>query len=281
MPLTSQIRIWSQQLLKAVSSIVFNVINFLPQLLVAILSLIVGWVAAKILQRISYLLLNLFKLDEAVGVTSENKETAYLKPPSELISLTVFWFIFFYFGIAPAADVIGLPMVRTKVNQIVTFLPSALAVVFILGATYLIANLFRQLISSLLKPAGLSLSLVLGWVGWLATAIFGLITAVVSLNIEPTLLRQISGFILGVSFIGLTLGLGLGLREHLAAAAISLQLRMRLTKGDTVKLEQYAGTVENLTLETVDLKTDEGVVSVPNKLFIEKAFIKKAAKKAA
>lgn len=281
MPLTSLIRIWSQQLLKAVSSVVFNIINFLPQFLVAILSLIVGWIAAKILQRISYLLLNLFRLDEAVGITSENKETPYLKPPSELISLTVFWFIFFYFGIAPAADVVGLPIVRTKVNQIVAFIPTALTVVFILGATYLIANLLRQLISSLLMPAGLSLSLALGWVGWLATAVFGITAAVVSLNVEPTLLRQIAGFILGVSFIGLTLGLGLGLREHLAAAAISLQLRTRLAKGDEVKLEKFDGTVENLTLETVDLKTAEGVISVPNKLFIEKAFIKKAVKKAA
>jgi small-conductance mechanosensitive channel len=281
MPLTSQIRIWSQELLKALSSVVFSIINFLPQLLVAILSLIVGWIAAKILQRLSYLLLNLFKLDEAIGITSQDKETAYLKPPSELISLTVFWFIFFYFGIAPAADVVGLPLVRAKVNQIVTYLPTALAVIFILGAAYLIANLFRQLISSLLKPAGLSFSTALGWIGWLATVIFGIITAVASLNIEPLLVRQVAGFILGVSFIGLTLGLGLGLREHLAAAAVSLQLRTRLTKGDAVKLEQFDGTVENLTLETVDLKTSEGVVSVPNKLFIEKAFLKKAAKKAA
>lgn len=281
MPLTSQIRVWSQDLLQLLTAIIFNLINFLPQLLVAILSLIVGWVAAKIVQRLVFLVLNLFKINEAVGLTQESEQTAYLKPPAELISLIAFWFIFFYFGLAPAVDVVGLPFVRTTVNQIISFLPLAIGLVFVLAATYMVANLLRQLISSLLFPAGLSLSLSLGWLGWLATAVFGIIVALNTLKVDPVLLRNVAGFILGVTFTALALGLSIGLREHLAALAISLQLRTRLTKGDEVKVEQFDGTVEKLTLETVDIKTREGVVSVPNKLFVEKAFLKKAAKKAA
>jgi small-conductance mechanosensitive channel len=162
------------------------------------------------------------------------------------------------------------------VLEIIAFIPPVLGALLIVVAAYFIAVLLRETISSTLATTNINFGSAVGWIGFVTVVVFGIGVALNLLNVG-------SSFIIGtIAVVGVTIGLalaigfGIGARDVFGAIAAGRDLKDRLVEGDEVVIDEYEGTIERLGLDTVDLRTPAGLVSIPNNLFIEKAVVKKA-----
>ncbi len=281
MAIVAAIRQWGEMLLAELAIVAGDVIRFIPDLIAAALALVFAWIAGKILERLTILGLERIKFDEMLArgpVDFSSLESVEAKaPPTRIISILVFWAVFFFLGLAPAADILGLAPARIWIERIIDFVPVVFGALLVLAAATFIAVLTRELIVSILTTSNLPYGRELSWLGHALIVIFGAGLALQVLRVTTPIITAGLAIIGGTVGLALAIGFGVGARDVFGAIAAGRELRDRLSEGEEVTVEGYTGKVERLGLDAVQLRTAQGFVSIPNHLFIQKAVMKKAS----
>ena len=121
--------------------------SLLPQLLGAIIILIIGYIVAKILQAVVGRVLKSVGFDgwmEKGGIKQffDRAQTSYT--PATVIGRLVFWFVFII-ALTMAADALGIPQVSEVLGQLIAaFILSIIAAILILILAALLANLVSR-----------------------------------------------------------------------------------------------------------------------------------------
>ena len=121
--------------------------SLLPQLLGAIIILIIGYIVAKILQAVVGRVLKSVGFDgwmEKGGIKQffDRAQTSYT--PATVIGRFVFWFVFII-ALTMAADALGIPQVSEVLGQLIAaFILSIIAAILILILAALLANLVSR-----------------------------------------------------------------------------------------------------------------------------------------
>ena len=280
MAITAAIRQWSQILLTELAVVIGEIIRFIPGFVVAVLAVVVAWIAGRILERLTVLVLEGIKFDEMLArgpVDFTSLEVAEAKaPPTRIIAALVSWATFFFLGLAPAADILGLTVARVLVERIIDFVPTVLAALLVMGAAILIGVLLRELIRSVLATSNLPFGRESGWVAYALVVMFGLGLALQVLHISTSVSTAILGAVGATVGLAVAIGFGVGTRGVFGAVAAGRELRDRFSEGDEVMVENYTGTVERFGLDAVQLRTPQGLVSIPNYIFMHKIVVKKS-----
>ena len=123
--------------------------SFLPQLLAALVILILGYIVAKILARLVARVLNRVGFDRVLhGSPGGSTIERVLRRPSDLLGTLTFWAVFLA-AIAIAVDVLGIPAVSNAVAAVWAYLPNVLAAVLI----FLVAGALAAAISTFARRA--------------------------------------------------------------------------------------------------------------------------------
>ena len=281
MAIVTAVRHWSQALLAQWTIVITAIIRFIPPLIVAVLAVVIAWIAGKILERLVVFILEAAKFDELLArgpVNHKALEAAGADgSAARMISILVFWATFFFMGLAPAADVLNLSLARLLIERLIDFVPVVLAALLTLAAAVFIAGLIREAVRSVLATANLPFGRELGWSAYVVIAASGLGLSLRVLRVSTPMLTAVITATAATVGLALALGFGLGAREVLGAIATGRELKNRLTEGDEVTIDRYTGVIERLGLDAVDLRTSDGLVSIPNSLFIQKVVARKTS----
>lgn len=186
--------------------------NFLPTLILAIILLFAGFIAAWILEVITKKILRAIYLEEIVTKIGLKKlfEKAGLKITfTRLLSGVVYWFILIVF-LAAVVNVLQLKQISDFLNKLIAYLPNVIAAVVILIIGILIANLLSNIVRNAGKSANLrSTDFLSGLTKWVIF-VFALISALVQLKIATNLLTTLFTGIIAMLAIAGGLAFGLG-----------------------------------------------------------------------
>lgn len=210
---------WGQILSESFSRLWTGVVMFIPNLVVALVILIIGWaIGAAISKAISHFM-KMIKFDEALrraGFEEFVKKAGLNLNSGNFIGGLVKYFIIVVFLIA-SFDVLGLNQVTSFLQQIVLgYLPQLIIAVLILLVGGVVGDVLSRIVSASAKSAGLSsaglASTVAKWAVW----IFAVLVALSQMGIAGAFIQTLfTGFVVAVS---LALGLAFGLGGQDAAA---------------------------------------------------------------
>lgn len=136
-----------------------TVINFIPNLLGALIFLGIAWLVASVVKLVTTRGLRAARLDERL----DHRPPGTTQPPNQLslsdtIGNALYWFIFLLFLI-PILDTLGLEQalqpIRNLVDRILSALPSILAAILIAAAGWLLATVVRRIVTNLLASTGI------------------------------------------------------------------------------------------------------------------------------
>ncbi len=132
----------NETLVQPLQNALSTFLSFLPQLVGAIVILIIGYIVAKILQAVVGRVLQGIGFDgwmEKGGIKQffDRAQTNYT--PATVIGMLVFWFVFII-ALTMAADALGIPQVSAVLGQLIAFIPSIIAAILILILAALLAN---------------------------------------------------------------------------------------------------------------------------------------------
>lgn len=184
-------------------------LTYIPQLIGAIVILIVGYIIAKILQAVVSRLLRAVGFDnwmERGGVKQFFDRADTNQTPAGILGLLVFWFIFII-AITMAADALGIQQISGFLNQLIAYIPSILAAVLIL----LLAGLLANFVSGVIR--GATGSNLLASVAQYAIIIYAVFAAITELGIAVELTAPTFLIVLGGVALAAGIAFGIGGRE--------------------------------------------------------------------
>ena len=184
-------------------------LSYVPQLVGAIVILIIGYVVAKILQAVVGRVLRGVGFEnwmERGGIRQFFDRAQTNQTPTSIIGKLVFWFVFII-ALTMAADALGIPQVSAVLGQLVAYIPSIIAAILILILAALLANFVSGIVR------GATGSDILASVARYAIIVYAVFAAVTELGIAVSLTAPTFLILLGAVSLALALAFGLGGRE--------------------------------------------------------------------
>jgi small-conductance mechanosensitive channel len=203
---------WAEVVTSSLQTLWNGFIEFLPNLLGAIVIFIIGWVVAVLLGKLAAQVIRALRIDQILEKMGFKKslERANMKLDSgKFVGELVKWFFIVVFLMA-ATDILGLPQVTEFLKRVLLYIPQLIVAVLILLAAVLIANFLQKLVKASVEAAGLKSANFLASVTKWSILIFAVLAALLQLGIVPALIQTLfTGFVaaLTISF-GLAFGLG-------------------------------------------------------------------------
>lgn len=191
-------------------------VNYLPQLLGAIVVLVVGYIIAKILNKIITKVLQKLRFDQRLESNQGGKYAEKISPdgkPSRLVGGVVFWVIML-FVISAAISTLDIPALTGFMNAVLDYLPNVLAALLIFIVAGVIAGAVGGLAHRMMGDTPTGRIVRTGAPALImAIALFMILT---QLRIAPVIVIVTYIALIGALAVAAALAFGLGGRDAAA-----------------------------------------------------------------
>ena len=182
---------------------------FIPQLLGAIVILVVGYIVAKILQAVVSRVLKAVGFDgwmERGGIKQFFERAQTRETPATVLGKLVFWFVFII-TITMAADALGIQQVSQVLAQLIAYIPSIIAAILILILAALLANFLSGIVR------GATDNDILANIARYAIIVYAVFAALTELGIAVQLTAPTFLIVLGAVALAAAIAFGWGGRD--------------------------------------------------------------------
>jgi small-conductance mechanosensitive channel len=183
-----------------------NFFGFIPQLLGAIVILIVGYIVARILQSLVARVLQAISFDgwmERGGIKQFFDRAQTRETPATVLGRLVFWLVFII-AITMATDALGIRQVSEVLGQLIAYIPSIIAAILILVLAALLANFLAGVVR------GATGSDLLSNIARYAIIVYAVFAAITELGIAVQLTAPTFLIILGAVALAAAIAFGFG-----------------------------------------------------------------------
>jgi small-conductance mechanosensitive channel len=200
-------------MLQPIQDALLNVLNtflsYIPQIIGALVILLVGFLVAKLLQAVVRRVLQGIGFDqwmERGGIKQFFDQAQTKETPATVLGKLVFWFVFII-AIVMAADALGISQVSAVLAQLVAYIPSIIAAILILILAALLANFLSSVVR------GATGSDILANIARYAIIVYAVFAAITELGIAVELTAPTFLIVLGGVVLAAALAFGIGSRE--------------------------------------------------------------------
>ena len=267
-----QLDTWTQSLVGAMSALWQKIAAFIPNLIGALVVVVVGFVVARLLDALLSKLLAKLGLDRLMQGTGLNKMMARVGikvPVSTLIGRIIYWFVLLVFLVS-ALESLGLERISATLDTLALYVPKVFAAALVLVAGILLAQLLNSGVSGAAEGVGIDYAGALGRLSQGLVIIISVSVAIGQLEIKAELLNYVIAIILLSIGIAVALAIGFGCRGIAAQIIAGIYVRELYELGQTVAIDGVEGTIEEIgTVKTI-LQTPAGeLVYLANRVLLE------------
>lgn len=192
--------------------------RFIPQLLVAVVLLFIGWLLAKLARTGIMRLLSLLKFDR---VTERSGLEAFLKQAdldvsvSSILGNLIYWLIILVM-IVTVANSLGLHMVADLFNKVVLYIPNVIVAILVLVFGTILARFINRIVFAWLNNVGFTGALTVSTFSEYAMMVFVFFVALEQLQIASELITAAFTIAFGAVGLAFAIAFGLGAKDWAA-----------------------------------------------------------------
>ncbi len=204
---------WADVLNQSFQSLFYGLVAFIPNLIVAILIFIVGWLVGVGLGRVVKQIVDAIRVDHALRSTGLERvlsRAGFKLSSGAFLGFLVEWFFIIVFLVA-ALDVLHLTTVNLFISEVVLgYLPQVIVAVLILFVAAVVAEAAERVVVGSARAASLVSAGFIGKVTRYAIWIFAILAALAQLNVATAFVQTLfTGVVIAISLaVGLAFGLG-------------------------------------------------------------------------
>lgn len=204
---------WADVLTQSFQGLFAGLVYFVPNLLGAILILIIGWVVGAGLGRVVSQIVAAAKVDQALrsaGVEKFVQRAGFRLNAGAFLGFLVKWFFIIMFLVA-SLQLLGLTEVTIFLRTVVLgYLPQVIVAVLILLVAAVVAEASQKVIAGSATGAGLRSGNLLGTIARFAIWIFAILAALDHLQVASDFIQPLfTGLVVALALaFGLAFGLG-------------------------------------------------------------------------
>jgi small-conductance mechanosensitive channel len=252
--------------------------EFAPRLLGAGLVLVLTFLVARFVQRLGARSLRRIGLDGLLartGAASTLQQVGFGRSPSFVFGYVLFWGVLLA-GVAAALSILGLASLQRNIDLMVALAGKAVVAVLILAGGLAAAGWLSNLAARQADGAGLRGGDLFRRAIFAVVLAVAVLLAAAQVGIEISVLVLLAAVLFGTTGIVAALALGLGLAPlsgNIAAGRYVQGNGIRV--GDEISVNGVQGTVEELGLASVTLKSEDGRIHyIPNRILLEEVVSK-------
>jgi small-conductance mechanosensitive channel len=184
-------------------------LSYIPQLIGAIIVLVIGYVIARALQAVVGRVLQGIGFDgwmERGGIKQFFDRAETNETPATILGKLVFWFVFII-ALTMAADALGIPQVSAVLAQLIAYIPSIIAAILILILAALLSNFLAGIVR------GATGSDMLASIARYTIIVYAVFAALTQLGIAVQLTANTFLILLGAVALAAAIAFGIGGRE--------------------------------------------------------------------
>jgi small-conductance mechanosensitive channel len=262
----------TQGLVGAMAAVWAKVAVFIPNLIVAMVLVLLGFVLAKLLDTLLSKVLAKIGLDRLMAGTGLTKLLARVGiqvPVSTLIGKIIYWFVLLVFLVS-AVDQLGLERVSATLDVLALYVPKVFGAALILLAGVLAAQLLSGLVRGAAEGVGLEYANGLGRVAQWLIIVISLSVAIGQLEVKTELLNNVIAIVLISVGAAAALALGLGSRQIAGQILAGIYVRELYEVGQQIQVGEVEGQIEEIgTVKTTVLTESGELVSLANRVLLE------------
>ena len=204
---------WANVLSLSFQNLFYGVVGFIPNLVIAIIIFVVGWLVGVGLGRVVKQVIDALRVDHALrstGIERLLSRAGFELSSGRFLGFLVEWFFIIVFLVA-SLDVLGLRTVNVFIVEVVLgYLPQVIVAVLILLVAAVVAEAAERVVVGSAKAATLHAAGFLGKVTRYAIWVFAILAALAQLNVATAFIQTLfTGVVIAVSLgVGLAFGLG-------------------------------------------------------------------------
>lgn len=186
--------------------------EYIPAVLGALVILIIGWIIAKIIQKLARKFLDLIRFEkfaEKAGISEALSKGNIKNNATQLLSALVYWFIMILV-LVMVVNALGLTVASQLLDGLLGYIPNVIAAVFVLVLGLFLANLVSGIVRTAASNAKLPKPEVLAGLSQWAIVIFAVTASLRQLGIAPFLVSTTFYILFGGICLALSLAFGLG-----------------------------------------------------------------------
>lgn len=252
--------------------------GFTPRLVGAGLVLVVAFLVARLLQRLGARFLQRIRLDtlfESTGAAASLQRVGFGRRPSFVVGYVLFWGVLLA-GVAAALSILGLASLQRNMDVIVALAWKAVVAALILAGGLAAAGWLSNLASTRSESAGLRGGDLFGRAVFAFVLALAVLLAAAQLGIKISILVLLTAILFGTVGVVAALALGLGLVPLSGNIAAGRYVQGNgIREGDEISVNGLEGTVEELGLASVTLRSEDGRIHhIPNRILLEEVVSK-------
>ncbi|HVM58736.1 MAG TPA: hypothetical protein VMT80_00145 [Candidatus Paceibacterota bacterium] len=204
---------WAEVLNQSFQNLFYGLVAFIPNLIVAIIIFLVGWLIGAGLGRVVAQVVSSLRVDQALRAAGAERvlsRAGFGLSSGKFLGFLVEWFFIIVFLVA-ALDVLHLTAVNAFISEVVLgYLPQVIVAVLILLVAAVVAQAAERVVAASAKAAQIRSAGFLGKVARYAIWVFAVLAALDQLQVATAFVQTLfTGIVIAFSLaVGLAFGLG-------------------------------------------------------------------------
>lgn len=257
--------------LKSLTNIWLEITNIFPNIIGALIVLIIGWLITKLLVKIIKKVLKLaqaHKLDEKINEIEiiEGKQLNFntIKVVSKVVK-----YLMYIVLLVTASDIMGLDIITQQISDLISYLPSLFAALIIFIVGLLFANFVKNGLKSLFESMDLSGGKMISQVVFFLMLTFISITALNQAGIDTEIISNNINMIIAAFLLAFAIAFGFGAREVVGKLLKTFYARKTYEAGQKITFNNENYTIDEVKSISVILKNTKGRLIVPIEDLVE------------
>ncbi|MBZ0269045.1 mechanosensitive ion channel [bacterium] len=253
------------------------VADFIPRLVTGIVVFLLGWILAKVLERILRTTFLRLKIDaglDRIGITSMFRSLGVRGSLSESTSRLVYYLVLILF-VQSAATAVGLDSIAHAITAFFAYLPSLVAAALLMLFGNVVAQFAGKAVSRSAGDSGVDYAPALGRLVTGSVLFIVAIMAITQLGIDTAMVRTVVIISLSGLAAGLALSFGFGSRDSTRNLMAGFYARKSFRVGDEIRIGEIEGRLSAISATRALVETEDGrIVSVPNRRLAEEPVVR-------
>src|SRR5277367_2933351 len=259
-----------KKLLEAFAGLGKSVVTALPKVAVGILLVILGLVAAKLVEVVLRAVLVRIRFDTLIGKAGVDKTLGRigLRQPLTLFLPKLAYFLVIIVLAQTASDALGLLAISNAIAAFFSYLPNIIAALLLLILGTTVGQFAGQMVTQAAESSGIDSAPALGK---LVSALIVFIVAMMAigqLKIDTEMVRIVTSFFLGAGALAFGLAFGLGTREIVRNIVSGFYTRKILAVGQNLEIAGQAGVLTAITSTHTVLNNQGQDILIANATFL-------------
>jgi hypothetical protein len=250
-----------------------EITGILPEIIAAIVVMLVGWVLAKVFRALTLRSAGLLNRGlGSLGTRLGTRVGGLREATMRIIGGIVYWLVILFF-IAAATNILGLTMFAGWLDRIVAYLPNIFSGVFIISAGVILSNIARDSIEATFSSLEETQRTYLARAAQFATLSLLAIVGFDQLGVDVTVITTVVAIVVGCLLGGLSIAFSLGARTFVSNLIGAHYLNADCRPGERIRIAGNEGVIVSISAVAVVLDAADGRMSIPARLFSEEPML--------